>query len=187
MMRKLTIATLLSLAAFAGALPASAEPAPTASKVSVGALAGYGFEDGLNLGLGLRAGYTLPMNLYLGGTFVYHLGKTESTPFGDVSANIYYFGAEGGYDIAAGPVVIRPYLGLGSVTIKAPSPGICFDPSDPSMCTPSLSASESKFGTWPGATLIYPIGSAFIGGDARYLIVSESNAFSVFATGGMMF
>jgi hypothetical protein len=55
------------------------------------------------------------------------------------------------------------------------------------MCFPSTSISESKFGVWPGATLIYPIGSAFVGADARYLIVSESNAFSLFATGGMMF
>ena len=57
--------------------------------VSVGLLVGFGignvfrhprvYGDVVNpyaLGIGLRAGYTLPMNLYLGATFIYHVGYT---------------------------------------------------------------------------------------------------------------
>ncbi len=52
---------------------------------------------------------------------------------------------------------------------------------------PEQSNSETKFALWPGATLLYPLGSAFIGADARFLIVSDFNAFSMFATGGVQF
>ena len=126
----------------------------------------------------------MPANIYLGGTFVYHLGKTVSTPFGDSTAKIYYFGVEGGYDIAAGPVVIRPYLGLGAATAKVTVPGVDLGGG---LSVPSQSASDTKFGAWPGATLLYPMGSAFIGADARFLVVSDFNAFCLFATGGAQF
>jgi len=172
-----TIGTLLAVS------PARAEQAPTAGKVSIGALAGYGFKDGVNLGLGVRGGYTLPANIYLGGTFVYHLGKSENVGIGDVKVNVYYFGFEGGYDIGAGPVVIRPYLGIGAATAKGSYSGGNFG----GYAIPSYSSSDTKLGIWPGATLLYPLGSAFIGADARFLIVSDYNALSLFATGGVQF
>jgi len=166
-----------------GAAAAHAEESPTAGHASVAGLLGYGFKDGVGLGLGVRGGYTLPMNVYVGGTFVYHLGKSESTPLGDVSEHIYYFGVEGGYDINVEPVVIRPYLGLGAATATATVPGFSFG----GTSVPSQTASDTKFAAWPGATVLYPIGNAFVGGDARFLIVSDFNAFSLFATGGMQF
>jgi len=184
MMKKLAIALGAAAAVTVfGVTPAHAEAAPTAGHASAAALLGYGFKDGVGLGLGVRGGYTLPMNLYLGGTFVYHLGKSESTAFGDVSTNIYYFGVEGGYDLAAGPVVIRPYLGLGPATGRATIPGISFG----GVSTPAVTASDTKFGVWPGATVLYPLGSAFVGADARFLIVDNFNALSLFATGGLQF
>ena len=173
MIRTQIIAGTVCLLSLFAAGAAHAEESPTAGHASVAGLLGYGFKDGVGLGLGVRGGYTLPMNLYLGGTFVYHLGKTQSTPFGDVKTNIYYFGFEAGYDVAAGPVVVRPYLGLGDVAASASFAGV--------------SASDSKIGFWPGATVLYPLGSAFIGGDARFLIRDSFNAFSLFATGGMQF
>ncbi|HEY3256822.1 MAG TPA: hypothetical protein VGJ91_22860 [Polyangiaceae bacterium] len=163
-----------------GAASAHAEAAPTAGHASVAGLVGYGFKDGVNFGLGLRGGYTLPMNVYLGGTFVYHFGKSESTPVGDISTKLFYYGVEGGYDIAAGPVVVRPYVGLGAATAKGTIPAI------PGFSA-ETSVSDTKFGFWPGATVLYPLGPAFIGGDARFLIVDQFNAFSVFATGGYQF
>jgi len=165
------------------ASPARAEESPTAGHTSVGALLGYGFKDGVDLGLGVRAGYTLPMNLYLGGTFVYHLGKSESTPFGDVSTHLYYFGVEGGYDIYAEPVIVRPYLGLGAATASATVPSSTFA----GVTVEGGSTSDTKFGVWPGATVLYPIQNFFVGADARFLIVSDFNAFSLFATGGAQF
>lgn len=184
-MRKLISSGLICVATLLAASTAFAiEPSPTAGRGSVGALFGYGFKDGLNLGFGARGGYTLPANVYIGGTFLYHLGKSESTPFGDVSANIYYFGAEGGYDFSAGPVVIRPYLGLGMATVKVKIPGMDLGGG---VSTGSMSASDSKFAAWPGATLLYPIDSFFVGADARFLVVSDYNAFSLYATGGLQF
>ncbi len=165
------------------AAPAHAEAAPTAGHASVAGLVGYGFKDGVNFGLGVRGGYTLPMNLYLGGTFVYHLGKSQSTSVGDASTNLYYFGVEGGYDIAAGPVVIRPYLGLGPATAKATVPGFNLG----GVSFPETTVSDTRFALWPGASVLYPIGPAFIGADARFLIVEDFNAFSMFATGGYQF
>ncbi len=185
MIKKLATAlgTAAALMLF-GAAPAHADESPTAGHGSVAGLLGYGFKDGVDLGLGVRGGYTLPMNLYLGGTFVYHLGKSYDTGFGSAKTNLYYFGVEGGYDVPAGPVVVRPYLGLGAATAKATIPAITF----PGVgSTPESSASSTKFGVWPGATVLYPVGPAFIGADARFLIVSDFNAFSLFATGGVQF
>ena len=59
---------------------------------SAAVLLGYGFKDGVGVGLGMPGGYTLPVNVYLGGTFVYHLGK--SVPGGTV--NVFYLGFEEG-------------------------------------------------------------------------------------------
>jgi len=180
MMKKLSIALgAAALVTLFGVAPAHAEAAPTAGHASVAGLLGYGFKDGLGLGLGVRGGYTLPMNLYLGGTFVYHLGKSE----GDASINVYYYGVEGGYDIAAGPVVVRPYVGLGAATAKATIPGFNFG----GVNLPSTSVSDTKFALWPGATVLYPLGQAFVGGDARFLVLDNYNAFSLFATGGVQF
>jgi hypothetical protein len=182
-MRKAIAAGIVTIGTLLAVSPARADESPTAGKGSVGALFGYGFKDGLNLGLGVRGGYTLPANVYLGGTFVYHLGKSQNDGFGDVSVKVYYFGFEGGYDFVAGPVVIRPYLGLGAATAKASTPSI----SAFGITAPGVDTSTTKFAAWPGATLLYPMGSAFIGADARFLVVSDFNAFSLFATGGVQF
>jgi hypothetical protein len=155
---------------------AGAEPAATAEHASVGALVGYATDD-LNLGLGVRGGYTLPSNVYLGGTFVYHLGRSESVAGMEASAKLFYFGAEGGYDIPVSSVVIRPYLGLGAAKMTGSVSGGGV----------SMDVSETKFSAWPGATLIYPINSFFVGADARFLIVSDNNAFGAFATAGGLF
>lgn len=170
-------ACLLSLFGSVG-LASAAEASPTAGHASVAGLLGYGFEDGVKLGLGVRGGYTLPMNVYVGGTFVYHLGESEEAGGFESSVNLYYFGVEGGYDLNVEPVVIRPYLGLGAATASVSVSGTgAFD----------VDTSETRFAAWPGATVIYPFGSAFVGGDARFLIVDEFNAFSLFATGGIQF
>ncbi len=48
------------------------------SGFGVSALAGYATKD-MNFGLGARLGYTLPvLPVYVGGTFVYHFGTSES-------------------------------------------------------------------------------------------------------------
>jgi len=152
--------------------------APTASAAgpSAALLVGDGFKDGFNLGFGARGGITLPMNVYVGGTLVYHLGKSDSTPAGDVGFRIFYLGAEGGYDVSAGPLTVRPYLGLGYASATATAFGV--------------SASQGKAAIWPGAVALFPIGNLFVGADARFVAVidaSDASAFSLFATVGMTF
>jgi hypothetical protein len=153
---------------------------------SAALLLGEGFKDGYNFGIGVRGGFTLPMSLYLGGTFVYHLGSSEGTLTGDVKDNLFYFGAEGGYELSAGPLTVRPYLGLGYANVMATRPPFCIG----SVCGPSTSNSAGKGTFWPGVTAIFPIGNLFVGGDLRYVILldaDDANAFSLFATGGTTF
>lgn len=153
---------------------------------SAAALLGYGFRDPAGIGLGVRAGYTLPVKVYVGGTFVYHFGSTYDTTFGKASQSVLYFGVEGGYEMEAGPVLVRPYLGLGDMIGSS---------SIPPTCAPTIGCigGDTSFGSfvfWPGATVLYPLDDFFVGGDARFAIVtsqSSATVFSVFATAGLRF
>lgn len=167
-MRKFSICLFLALSTLY-AQSASAGP-------SAAVLVGNGFKDGYNIGFGARAGLTLPMSVYVGGTLIYHLGKTETTPLGDFTARVLYLGGEGGYDINAGPLTVRPNLGVGYASFTGSALGI--------------SSSTGKLAFWPGAVALFPIGNLFVGADARYVLIvdaSDANAFSLFATLGMNF
>jgi hypothetical protein len=181
-------ASLISTSAFAQSAPPPTAVAPAASSDqgyetmdpsgwSGQVLLGYGFNSGVDLGLGVRFGYTLPMHVYVGGTFIYH--------FGSDNVNVYYPGIEGGYDIIAGPVVVRPYLGLGPVFEHFS--GASVDLGGFGTATVP-STTNTEFGIWPGVNVLYPITNQFfVGGDARFLIVSDYNTFSLFVNGGMHF
>ncbi|HMJ53843.1 MAG TPA: outer membrane beta-barrel protein [Polyangiaceae bacterium] len=180
-MRKLTISILLAASAFTF----YAETA-SAMGASAGVLVGNGFKDGYNLGIGARGGVTLPMSLYVGGTILYHLGKTETIAGGDVTANIWYLGAEGGYDLGAGPLTIRPYLGVGYANLRVSAPDVCVL----GTCAGGGSHSDGKLAFWPGVTGLIGLGGLFVGADVRYVLlvdVEDGNAFSAFATVGMGF
>ena len=152
---------------------AATDVAPTG--ISAALLVGYGFGSSPNyygLALGARGGYTLPMHLYVGGTFVYHLGSTD-TQFGlAIKHNLLYPGIEVGYDLGLGPLLVRPYAGIG-VEIAFATTG-------------NQSASANNVAFWPGVTVAYPIQRFFVGGDARF-VVSNVKALSVALTGGMYF
>jgi len=171
--------------AFAGAvfaLFALRASAASAAGPSAALLLGEGFNDPYHFGIGARAGFTLPMNIYIGGTFVYHLGTSNQ----DLNQNLFYFGAEGGYELSAGPLTVRPYLGLGYAHVSVTLPPFCVG----LVCGSERSTSDGKGAVWPGATAIFPIGSWFVGGDLRYVVVldaEDANALSIFATGGMTF
>jgi hypothetical protein len=179
-MRKLAISTLLA----AAATTFYAQKA-SAMGASAAVLVGNGFKDGYNIGIGARGGVTLPMSLYLGGTILYHLGKTTSDSGADFKANIWYFGGEGGYDIGAGPLTIRPYLGLGYANLRASAPDVCAL----GACVGG-SYSDGKLAFWPGVTGLVGLGSLFVGADLRYVLLvdaEDANAFSAFATLGVNF
>ncbi|HMR08623.1 MAG TPA: hypothetical protein PKA88_22735 [Polyangiaceae bacterium] len=147
---------------------------------SAALLAGNGFEDGVNVGFGGRLGMNAE-RLYLGGTFVYHLGESRSATFlgqtQEASVNIYYFGGEAGYDFAAGPVVLRPYGGFGLGTARG--------------CLNDTCDTESRAYIAPGLAVLASVGgSLFVGGDARFVVPldddgSDFDHFGLFAFAGM--
>ena len=153
-------------------------------------LVGYAVTDdvddaiavGYDMGLGARGGFTLPFNFYVGGTFLYHVGThTNAT-----SSNVWYLGGEGGYEIEAGPITVRPYVGVGYANWRsqwaANSCGLA-----------SCSAGIRNVGSaalWPGLTIVGNIGSYFVGGDFRYVVlfdVFDGNTAGAFLTGGVRF
>jgi len=172
----------------AAASASSSDSSDSSGGVSAALLLGYGFDDAFKLGFGARAGYTLPQamgpgHLYLGGTFVYHLGTSITTGV-DSSGNptsssvgVYYVNAEGGYEVPAGPVVIRPFVGLGYL-------GFHGFPSAQTIDGITVGGAPSgKIDFQLGATLLYPVAGAFsIGDDARFVVVSDYNTFNLFLT-----
>jgi hypothetical protein len=143
---------------------------------SAAALLGFGTAQYSVFGLGARGGYTFAKTpIYVGGTFLYHFGSNN------VSSLV--FGVEAGYDFLLGPVILRPYLGLGDfigyVDLPAGLSGL------------GLPDSFSSFALWPGATVMYPINNFFVGGDMRLQIATDAEdtaaSFGVFATGGLTF
>jgi outer membrane protein with beta-barrel domain len=152
--------------------------------ISVAPLLGFGTNH-LNFGFGARAGYTLPAKVYLGVTFMYHLGVSESYGlFGqtnEVSTKVFYPAGEVGYDLRVGPVTIRPYAGV----------GVVFLASSVTIGNQSASHSESSLALYPAVTAQFniPHSDFFVGGDARLLILTRGGdpSLGLFATGGMKF
>jgi len=159
----------------------------SAKPISVGLLLGYGIslEDGPNawgLGFGVRGGYNIDA-IYLGARFIYYLGDSEDapatmfTPATEASINIWELGIEGGYDVAAGPLTIRPGLGLGIASVSFDFLG--------------ASASETEFFIAPGVSFLYDVtDSVFVGLDVRLqLILAEETikGLPLFANVGMRF
>jgi len=138
----------------------------------------YGF------GLGLRGGYTLPSKVYVGGTFVYHLGYTSQVAVGSFTrgftGGVGYFGPEVGYDLTAGPILVRPYGGLGIGLYRQTDTGF-------GATAQPVDSGGGRFAFWPGVTGMYPMSpSFFLGADARFVLVANgASGFSFFATGGM--
>jgi opacity protein-like surface antigen len=179
-------ASLVALGALLLA-PAVAQAAPHAPHWSAAALLGYGFEDGANLGLGARFGYSLRNNIYLGGLFQYHFGETNDyglAPFATAEQhfNVYYFGFEGGYDFHIDDVVIRPYMGIG--------PGFEHRSLDGNVvgATGDVSDTDSEFAIWFGGTVLYQIDDQwFIGGDFRLPVIDGDVYPTLAFTGGLNF
>jgi hypothetical protein len=116
----------VALALWGSACPARADERPTTTSVEL--LAGDGSElvkvgssgpSAYGFGLGMRAGITLPARLYLGGTFVQHVGwvttasstTTSSTYRG--AYHVTYGGAEIGWAFERHGLLVRPYAGSG--------------------------------------------------------------------------
>jgi hypothetical protein len=150
---------------------------------SAAPLLGYGTND-MGLGLGARAGYTFETPIYVGGSFLYHFGTDNvgsAAAFG-VTENrrtFYYPAVEAGYDIGIGPVLVRPYGGL----------GILFAHDSVTTNGQSASGTENALMLYPGVTAqyLFPRSPFFVGGDTRVLLpfAKQGAAFNIFATAGL--
>jgi hypothetical protein len=139
--------------------------------------------DNLSLGFGVRGGKTLSNHLYLGGLLVYQIGTSTSTTTTGVtetgSVSGFYVGPEAGYDfvLAAAPVVIRPYLGLGLAVASGSG----------TVNGMTTSSSSSQLAIWPGVAGFYHFAdSAFVlGGDLRFVNGPWGTAVGIFVVGGL--
>ena len=150
---------------------------------SASPLVGYATE-GLKLGTGVRAGYTLPMGVYLGGTFVYHFGTSADGPGYEVSSRAMYPAGEVGYDfkVPNTSVLVRPYFGG----------GMLFASMTAKRAGQEETKSDSSPILYPGVSVLFAIPESpfFAGADARLAFVTESDAdpsFGAFLVGGLKF
>jgi hypothetical protein len=144
---------------------------------SAAALLGFGVVGsgyGASFNLGARAGYTLPMHLYLGAELGYAVA----------SVGIFQVQGEVGYDIGfpgAPGLVIRPYVGLGFADAFLPNPF-------PNCMVACPSTNDSAFLLSPGSVLTYNVTpNLFVGGDVRipiYIGGGSTVGFDVLATVG---
>jgi hypothetical protein len=177
-----------SSSASAGASASSG--AQLAHPISAALLLGYGFNnvndsgvgDSVNvygLGIGVRGGYSLaiggPGTLYVGGTFIYHLGYSKDVGTSSLTSRVSPLGVEGGYDFTVAPgITVRPFLGL----------GLAFYSSTVSFGGLTQDNGGSKFALWPGVEGMYDITEQiFVGADLRYTIVTGANGGSPNAPG----
>lgn len=131
--------------------------------------------------VGVRGGYSFDIQLYLGLFYTYYLGTSVTGEVGSsivvttTKANYMQFGAEVGYDLWAGSLIVRPSLQIGVAL------GIVSKENTPSPLTSFLLA--------PGVTVVMPIDSFFFGGDMRFALAQGDGAaaFTLNATGGLRF
>jgi hypothetical protein len=160
MNRALLAGTTASILGLVGAPAANAS---TSGKVQLGAqfLYGLGVSDdtygAYGIGAGLEAGYTIPVGLYLGVAFDYFVGRSSDGYLYD-GGNIWTLQAEVGWDFLAGPIVLRPKIGLGVDTL---SYELCFI----GAC---VYGDESNFSPAAGLQAIYNFDPIFVDLEVRF-------------------
>jgi hypothetical protein len=197
------------------AAPASAvEKAEVHTGASVGGLIGIGENEYL-FNTGVRFGWTLPAHVYLGGMFMLHVGTGpyyygyygngpgvacyNAGPYSGAcgGANTLGFttGFEGGYEFAAGPVVVRPYGGIGFANITYNYGGAVIGtgcpatPGNPNGYCYSSNYTTSSIAVWGGGTAMYDFrgGPWFVMGDLRIGIAPAfwtNQVMAAFTVGG---
>lgn len=156
----------------------------SADAASIGASVGYGTAGGnpnaYGLGFVGRVGYTFPLEIYLGGTFVYHLGSSTENAFVNSSQNVWYAGGELGYVIGTKHFEFRPYVGFGGIVLQTERCAL-------EICT---SPTESSWYFGPGVYGQYDIGPIYVGADIRYIAAANNqiqNSFGFFGSLGVNF
>jgi len=148
---------------------------------NVAPLFGYG-TNSYNIGIGARAGYTFEQQIYVGGTFMYHFGEQTAVVGQGVSetqSRFYYPAGEVGYDFGIGPMLLRPYGGI----------GVLFGRNSVSVNGIEATNTQSALMLYPGLTAQYmfPNSPAFVGADMRGLIPVQNldPSFAIAATAGL--
>ncbi len=177
-------------------LLATTAPSPqwTDGKFSAAGLTGYGIgfdsPNAYGIGFGGRGGYTFPdytfpVQVYVGVSFLYYLGNSQSVPLIGSSSRVrtWTLMAEFGNDLVVGPVEVRPFLGLG-IGVFGGGVG-------------AVSSSTAYFGLTPGAVATYsfngPLSTGpFVGVDIHITWLPSTDTFiatdlSLLATGGYRF
>lgn len=145
--------------------------------VSLGGTLGLGTQETYGFGVGLKGGYTLPSRLYIGGVANYHIGTQTEALGNTISNRTWYLGPEVGYDVGVGSkVILRPVLGLGLAFRNQSANG-------PALANAG-NQTDTRLYVAPGASVIYPIGNFFLGGDARLMFNTEETNLGLYATAG---
>jgi hypothetical protein len=181
---RLLVSSLLAFAAVALAPASASAMGNPFTQNRVQALGGLRVgSNNLNFGLGLKAGYTLPMDLYVGGMFDYFFGEDNESTIGPVhnehSFSIFLLAPEVGYDFGITPAfMVRPFGGIGlasaqvEVCSRGPAVNYCADDS------------QSDVGLTLGGLVHYSVGRLFLGGELRFLLYdSEAVVLGVHAGG----
>ena len=146
------------------------EPAQLHEGASIAGLIGFG-ANAYGFDIGARGGYTLSNHVYLGGTFLFNTG------FAGWGAG-FTTGFEAGYEFAAGPVVVRPYGGIG-FALEQYSGYYYGGAYNPNLCAiyggvycaygAGGSTTTTSAAFWVGGTAIYDFkgGPWFVAGDIR--------------------
>jgi len=174
------LALTLVMSATASAQSATANKAQVFGELGYGIWMGEDTDDDFNpygIGLNLGGGYTLDMGVYIGARLDYYLGDSEEAGGVEASTNIYQFGIEAGYDVAAGSdLVVRPQVGLGMATYAFESSGGGFD----------FDVSEGGISIAPGVAAIMDMGGFHLRGDLRYSILSVDVGDESFDASGLL-
>jgi hypothetical protein len=154
-----------------------------AEATSIGASIGYGTAGGdpnaFGLGFLGRVGFTLPLNIYAGANFVYHLGSSNENAVTKDSQNAWYAGGEVGYDFLEDDFALRPYVGLGGLVLSSQ---VC-----PAGICKNLPYTTSVY-VAPGVYGQYDLGPIYVGAEVRYVIVTAKtglNSFGFFGSLGV--
>jgi len=189
---KTVVSVALALAVTtAGSAAFALEPAFTAGKLNAGAQLQYGIDmedtetTPYGLGFGLVGGYTLDMNVYIGGRFEYFFGSSDEVAGADVSFSLWQLQVEGGYDLGIiSALVVRPQLGLG---MAGYSGEVCIDDLAGQSCS---DPSETAFALTPGVSALYDVKPVFLSLTLRYnaaMIEETATALFIGVGAGMTF
>jgi hypothetical protein len=130
----------------------------------------YKTVNGYGPGIGLSAGVTLPLSLYLGASFDYFFGETVSFSSGpDVSRASSQLLARVGYDLGLGPLTLRPELGLGALFSNVKVEG-----GEPDVSNRELDANGTVLA--PALEAFFSLGLLTINAEASYELVAGDNS-----------